>query len=172
VVSRWSINDVADWAASRNFSVPTIQKLRDQEVSGNSLLTLKYDELTKPPFNIPGGPANEIVKFAEQLQPVGELRESGSHQSTIQEHPRPTVININWTDERGEEKKKEAYQPVLQSFHLWQGLWHAMHHGETEPYSRLLSSQQQQPPLDSMHLDTLHEHTTNGISSLRRRAHK
>jgi hypothetical protein len=25
------------------------------------------------------------------------------------EHPRPTVININWTDERGEEKKKEAY---------------------------------------------------------------
>eukprot|EP00026_Physarum_polycephalum_P013418 Phypoly_transcript_13814.p1 GENE.Phypoly_transcript_13814~~Phypoly_transcript_13814.p1 ORF type:complete len:112 (+),score=12.94 Phypoly_transcript_13814:237-572(+) len=76
-VSRWSINDVAAWAASHNFSVPTVQKLRDQEVSGNSLLTLKYDELTKPPFNIPGGPANEIVKFAEQLQPARDSQ-SGS----------------------------------------------------------------------------------------------
>ncbi len=41
VVSRWSINEVADWAASK-FSAQTVKKLRDQEVSGSSLLTLAY----------------------------------------------------------------------------------------------------------------------------------
>ena len=68
-MSSWSTDQVEDWAKK----VPDVKPhharvLRDQEVTGRTLLMLTKDELTRHPYNLPGGPASALAGAVEKLK--------------------------------------------------------------------------------------------------------
>ena len=63
-----SVEDVVAWATSKGLHEKTIDALQRELVDGEALLTLTKDELTRHPYNIPGGPAASLALAIDGLK--------------------------------------------------------------------------------------------------------
>ena len=67
-VSLWTIDDVANFIRKIHNVKAVVQVFIRNEIDGRSFMKLTVDELTRHPYNLPGGPAKNIFEEIQKLQ--------------------------------------------------------------------------------------------------------
>jgi len=65
----WTVDEVLSWAKEIPGLNQHAHTLKREEVDGEVLLGLTFDELINKPYSLPGGPAKKIINATKQLRP-------------------------------------------------------------------------------------------------------